>query len=138
MASAGVAGKTITISFDLYLISGTIPRIFICDNYRSMQVGDSSIKNKWQRCYLVYTHPGQSSSYNYFTPHFSGVSNCKIKNIKVTLGDVKDAYTEYNRPAFLSDISGLGRHISILSGTTLDSSTPRYDKSIRGASLRSE
>ena len=58
MANAGVAGKTITVSFDLYLISGTIPKIFICDSYRSMQIGDSNIKNKWQRCYLVYTHPG--------------------------------------------------------------------------------
>lgn len=40
-------------------------------------------------------------------------------------------FTTSSRQAFLSDTSGMGRHGQVTGGVTLDTSTPRYDKSLK-------
>lgn len=53
-----------------------------------------------------------------------------LYNYKLELGTIPSAYSSSNQ-AFLSDISGFGRHGQIVGNVTLSGDTPRYDKSLK-------
>lgn len=127
LANVGVTNKTITVSFDIWMISGNVPQIFISDSYRSVTGVDKNKTGVWQRAYCTYVHPGDNSSYHYFTPHFNGVNNCKIRNLKVVLGDIQDYYSEFNEGDIVYDCSGYGRNGTITGQSiSINNMSPRY------------
>lgn len=132
LANVSISGKQITLSFDIYMISGNIPTIFISDSYRAVTGVVASKTEVWQRAYVTYTHPGQSSSYGYFCPHFSSVGNYKVRNLKLTIGGIKDYYSEYNQDGIVYDISGYHNN-GLLSGTLSTINSPRYNNCFTGS-----
>ena len=130
LANNNVANKTITVSFDILMISGNVPTIFISDSYRAVTGVDKTQIGVWQRGYCTYVHPGYSSSYNYFSPHFSSVGNYQIKDIKIVLGDIKDYYSSYNEGNIVYDSSGYGRHGTFTNALGDSNESPKYNNGV--------
>lgn len=130
LANNNVANKTITVSFDILMISGNVPRIFISDSYRGVTGVDKTQIGVWQRGYCTYVHPGYSSSYNYFSPHFSSLGNYQIKDIKIVLGDIKDYYSSYNEGNIVYDSSGYGRHGTFTNTLSASNESPKYNNGV--------
>lgn len=130
LANNDVTNKTITVSFDILMISGNVPTIFVSDSYRRVTGVDKTQIGVWQRGYCTYVHPGYSSSYNYFSPHFSSLGNYQIKDIKIVLGDIKDYYSSYNEGSIVYDSSGYGRHGTFTNTLSTCNESPKYDNGV--------
>lgn len=70
----------------------------------------------------------QTHGSDYARPTDAGVT-WYITDVKLEWGTIPSLYSTSNQ-AFLSDISGFGRHGNITGGITLSSDTKRYDKSL--------
>lgn len=60
----------------------------------------------------------------------TSISKLYIRDLKMEKGTIPSAYSASNQ-AFLSDISGFGRHGQVVGNITLAGDTPRYDKSLK-------
>lgn len=137
-------GKTYTISCSVKGTSDT-NKPFLCIGYNIKQTSAfwyqnnvQTIKiftptNIYQRISCTITLPTTGGSVEMFYFGVSGnrQSDLWIKDWKLEEGSINSCYTISSTPTFLSDISGFGRHGQIVGNVTLDSSTPRYDKSIK-------
>lgn len=70
----------------------------------------------------------QTDGSSFARPTDAGVT-WYITDVKLEWGTMPSLYSASNQ-AFLSDISGFGRHGQIIGGVTLSSDTKRYDKSL--------
>lgn len=125
----GVAGPWV-ISFIAWASTEYTTNIDLCD------VGNKQIKIKTtpSKFFITATASNyyQINNYNGFLDIGmpTNISKLYIRDLKMEKGTIPSAYSASNQ-AFLSDISGFGRHGQIVGNVTLDSSTPRYDKSIK-------
>ena len=71
----------------------------------------------------------QTHGSNYARPTDAGVT-WYITDVKLEWGTIPSLYSTSNQ-AFLSDISGFGRHGQVVGDVTLAEDTPRYDKSLK-------
>lgn len=71
----------------------------------------------------------QAHGSSYARPTDAGVT-WYITDVKLEWGTIPSAYSASNQ-AFLSDISGFGRHGQVVGNVTLAEDTPRYDKSLK-------
>ena len=123
-----VAGPWV-VSFTAWASTEYISAIDLCD------VGTKHIKIKTipSKFFITATARDyyQTNSYNGFLDIVMPISISKlyIRDLKMEKGTIPSLYSTSNQ-AFLSDISGFGRHGNITGGITLSSDTKRYDKSL--------
>lgn len=136
-------GKTYTISCSVKGTSDT-NKPFLCIGYNIKQTSafwyQNCVQNVkeftptdiYQRISCTITLPATEGSVEIF---YFGVSGNKqsdlwIKDWKLEQGTMPSLYSASNQ-AFLSDISGFGRHGQVVGDVTLAEDTPRYDKSLK-------
>lgn len=124
----GVAGPWV-VSFTAWASTEYTTNIDLCD------VGNKQIKIKTTPSKFFITATArnyyQTNDYNGFLDIGMPTSIPKlyIRDLKMEKGIIPSLYSASNQ-AFLSDISGFGRHGNITGGITLSSDTKRYDKSL--------
>lgn len=125
----GVAGPWV-VSFTAWASTEYTANIDLCD------VGNKQIKIKTtpNKFFITATASNyyQTNDYNGFLDIGmpSSISKLYIRDLKMEKGTIPSAYSASNQ-AFLSDISGFGRHGQVVGNVTLAGDTPRYDKSLK-------
>lgn len=101
----------------------------------TLQGFDSTKLDTWQRLEYQFTVPTETTNWCYLFITYGNNADYYIARPKIEEGGGQATpWSDYNQPltAFLSDISGLGRHSSQIRGNvTLAADTPRYDKSLK-------
>lgn len=125
----GVAGPWV-VSFTAWASTEYTSTIDLCD------VGNKQIKIKTtpSKFFITATASNyyQTNDYNGFLDIGmpTSISKLYIRDLKMEKGTIPSAYSASNQ-AFLSDISGFGRHGQVVGNVTLAEDTPRYDKSLK-------
>lgn len=97
---------------------------------------NASMVGKWKRLAVTLTtntlaNRANSNTQVLYFRRFNKVGTYYIKDIMFQKGEADSCYTTSTSQAFLSDISGFGRHGQVVGNVTLAGDTPRYDKSLK-------